>query len=118
MEIQKPNVEEEKATAVYNYLANKTENNGICTKREICQRVFGWTYNKSNDRKVRELISIVANKYPIISLSSSKGYKLAKTKDDLILVVRQWKENDSRIKAISDRKNPLIKFYDKFHLDN
>lgn len=118
MEIQKPNVDEEKAIAVYNYLANKTDNNGICTKREICWRVFGWTYNKSNDRKVRILLSLVANKYPLISLSGSKGYKLAKTREDLILVVRQWKENDSRIRAISDRKNPLIEFYNKFHLEN
>lgn len=82
------------------------------TREELSMLLFG-AYNSSNDRKTREVVSVLAKRYPIISLSHGKGYKLAKTKDDLDEVVHQWKEFDSRQNEIEKRKIPLIRFTER-----
>lgn len=108
--IEKPNLDKikERANIIYVYLKDgKTR-----TKSELCG-ALGWEYNSSNDRRVREIISILAKKIPIISTSDSRGYRIAKSILDLDDVEHQWRELDSRISELEERKSPLIKFYEK-----
>ena len=84
--------------------------NGVVTKEDMLIHL-GW--DKSRDRQLRELISLIAKKVPVISTSDSRGYKIAKTENDLQEVEHQLKEFDSRINEIELRKAPLFKFYDK-----
>lgn len=83
----------------------------ILTKEQMLE-YLGWDKNK--DRQLRDLISAIAKKVPVISTSDSRGYKIAKTKADLEQVEHQWKEFDKRISELELRKQPLIKFYEKF----
>jgi hypothetical protein len=57
---------------------------------------------------------MIGKKRPLISTSDSKGYKIAKTKADLEEVCHQWKELDSRILQLQERRKPLIEFYEKY----
>jgi hypothetical protein len=50
----------------------------------------------------------------LIATSDQRGYKIAKTKADLEEVIHQWKELDSRIEQLEERKKPLIEFYEKW----
>jgi hypothetical protein len=78
------------------------------TKEEIGEHL-----GVSNERQVRDIISVLATKKPIISKSNSCGYRLAMTEKDLEEVENVWKEIDSRIEQLEERKKPLIKFYEK-----
>ena len=78
------------------------------TKEEI-----GEYLGVSNERQVRDIISVLATRKPIISKSNSCGYRLAMTKEDLEEVENVWREIDSRIEQLEERKKPLIKFYEK-----
>lgn len=84
--------------------------NGVVTKEDMLIHL-GW--DKSKDRQLRELISLIAKKVPVISTSDTRGYKIAKTEKDLQEVEHQWKELDKRIAELELRKKPLIQFYDK-----
>lgn len=107
--IQKPMTENQKING--NKLYRFMMLNGQVTKEQMLN-FLGWDSKK--DRQLRDLISCIAKKVPVISTSDSKGYRIAKTKGDLEAVVHQWKEIDSRIAELEARKNPLVKFYDKF----
>jgi biotin operon repressor len=78
------------------------------TKEEI-----GEYLGVSNERVVRDIISVLATRKPIISKSNSCGYRLAMTIDDLEEVENVWSEIDSRIEQLEERKKPLIAFYEK-----
>ena len=107
--IEKPLTDnlKEKANACYKYLKSQ---NRYCTKEEI-----GEFLGVKNERCVRDIISLVASKKPILSKSNSKGYKLAQTKDDLKDVDNVWREIDSRIDELNRRKQPLIEFANAFN---
>lgn len=92
---------------LYNYL----KVSGVCTKEELCHSL-GLEYNTSNDRRIRRLVSIIAKRLPIISTSNQKGYRIALKTEDLDNIIHQWKELDSRIRELEERKLPLIKFYE------
>jgi DNA-binding winged helix-turn-helix (wHTH) protein len=79
----------------------------VCTKEELFN-VLGW--DKSKDRQLRDLISMIAKKVPVISTSDSKGYKIAKSVKDIEEVKHQWKEIDKRQQELEARKKPLIDF--------
>lgn len=83
--------------------------NGTVTKDQMLVEL-GW--DKSKDRQIRDLLSMIAKKVPVISTSDKKGYKIAKTQADLDEVTHTWKELDSRIDELNARKEPLIKFYE------
>jgi hypothetical protein len=87
------------------------------TKKEICEKCFNWEYNISNDRKVRDIIANVAHYYPIISVSDKRGYKIAKTLNDIEQIKHSWAELDSRINELSKRKKPLIDFLQKHNIN-
>lgn len=85
--------------------------NKFLTKEQMLA-YLGW--DSSKDRQLRELISLIAEKVPVVSTSDKKGYMIAKTKEDLAEVEHTWKEIDSRIEKLEERKKPLIEFYEKY----
>lgn len=109
MKCEKPITEHQKELA--NKLYKLFYRSGWLTKEEMLE-YLGWDSKK--DRQLRDTISLVAKKVPIISTSDSKGYKLAKTMEDKQLVLHQWQELDSRIEELSKRRKPLIDFVEKF----
>lgn len=52
-------------------------NLGVATKQELMQLIG------TGEREVRDCISYIKKFYPVISLSGAKGYRIAKTIDDL-----------------------------------
>lgn len=95
----------EKANALYIYLKQQKD---YVTKEQI-----GIALGIKNERSVRDIISLLATKKPIISNSSNKGYKLATTKEDLQEVEQTWAELSSRVEELEKRIKPLIDFRDK-----
>ena len=79
----------------------------VVTKEQMLE-ILGW--DKSKDRQLRDLISLIAQKVPVISTSDRRGYKIAKTEADLREVEHQLMEFDSRIEEIEKRKKPLWAF--------
>lgn len=96
---------QERANRLYEYL--KTQDDYV-TKEQI-----GIVLGVKDERSVREIISLLATKKPILSNSGNKGYKLAKSKQDLEDLKHSWMELDSRIEELQKRREPLIKFYER-----
>ena len=109
MKCEKPMTENQK------YYGNKLYKfmmlNDIVTKEQMLEHL-GWDKNK--DRQLRELLSNIAKKMPVISTSDNKGYKIAKTKADLEEVEHTWAELSSRIEELQKRIRPLIDFRERF----
>ena len=83
------------------------------TKEELI-KIFG-----ISERKIRDIVSEIAKRRPIISISSGKGYKWASNSlDDYKAALRQWQENDSRARQITSRNEPLIKHLEAFMKEN
>ena len=93
----------------HSYLA-LTEVNLKCWKL-----LLRYSPSSRKDRQLRDILSLIAKKRPLIATSDQKGYKLAKTKDDIAEVKHQWKELDSRIEQLSARRKPLIDFCNNFN---
>lgn len=109
MKIEKPMTENQRQNA--NTLYRLLMAYDVVTKEEMLAEL-GWDSRK--DRQLRDLLSMIAKKRPLIATSDQKGYKIAKSKSDLEEVIHQWKELDSRIEKLEERKKPLIDFYDKW----
>ena len=105
---EKPMTENEKINGnkLYNFLRQRD----VVTKDEMLE-FLGW--DKKKDRQLRNLLSLIGQKRPLIATSDQRGYKIAKTKEDLEEVCHQWKELDSRIEQLKARREPLIKFYEQ-----
>lgn len=99
--------QKENGNKLYRYLYYK----GTATKEQMLE-FLGW--DKSKDRQLRDLISFIAKKVPIIATSDKKGYSIAKDEKDLDDVIHQWKEHDKRQQELETRKKPLIEFYEKY----
>lgn len=108
MKCEKPLTDnmKEKANKLYMYLKNI---GGYATKEEI-----GEYLGVKNERSVRDIISLLATKKPIISNSCGKGYKLAQSKEDLDEVEHTWAELSSRMEELEKRMFPLIAFRHKY----
>lgn len=108
MEIKKPMTENEKKNGnlLYRYLMQ----NDVVSKEQMLA-VLGWDSKK--DRQLRDLLSMIGKKVPLIATSDQRGYKIAKTKADLEEACHQWKELSSRIENLRERIIPLAKFYEK-----
>lgn len=109
MKIEKPMTENQKKNG--NILYRLLMTCDVCTKDELLAKL-GWDCRK--DRQLRDLLSMIGKKKPLIATSDQKGYKIAKTKEDLEEVIHQWKELDSRIEQLNERRKPLIDFYEKW----
>ena len=94
---------QEKANTLFLYMREK---NDYVTKDEICT-VTGCT----NERSAREVVAALATVKPIISTSDNKGYKLARTRNDLVAVVHSLNELTSRQNELERRKAPLEEFF-------
>lgn len=86
----------DKVNRLYTFMKDRQD---FVTKEEI-----GEFLGITNERSVRDVIAVLSTKKPIISTSDNKGYKLARTTNDIDLVRQAWMEK---------RKQPLIEFYDK-----
>lgn len=98
--------QKENGNKLYKYMMT----HNVCTKEELFG-VLGWDLKK--DRQLRDLISMIAKKVPVISTSDSKGYKIARTIEDVEEAKHQWKELDKRQTELEARKKPLIEFINK-----
>lgn len=109
MAFEKPMSENQKENGnkLYKFLMH----NDIVTKEQMLN-FLGW--DKKKDRQLRDILSLIGQRVPLIALSSDRGYKIAKTEADLEDAIHAWKELDTRCKALEARKLPLIKFYEKF----
>lgn len=85
--------------------------NDIVTKEQMLAHL-GW--DKSKDRQLRDLLSNIAKKMPVISTSDNRGYKIAKTKEDLEEVEHTWAELSSRIEELQKRIRPLLDFRERY----
>lgn len=65
-------------------------------KEQLCHKL-GWTYNSTNDRNVRRMLAEIKQDIPIIALSCNKGYKVAKTSQEIETQIR---EHQSRINEL------------------
>jgi len=90
-------------TSIYLMLVEKER----LTKWDIC------VWFNLTERQARKAIANLAHEYPIIALSDTKGYQLAKTENDLEKIEHAWKEIDKRQKELEKRKVPLMEFRDK-----
>lgn len=96
---------EQKANLLYKFLL--TEDDYV--SKEQIGRLLGI----KSERSVRDVISLLATKKPVISHSGNKGYKLAKSVADFDDVMRVWAELSSRIEELEKRIKPLINFREK-----
>jgi len=68
-----------------------------------------------NERIVRDLISEIAKKRPIISTSTQKGYKAPNfTPEDGLEVIHQIRELESRAAEILSRCPPLMDYIEQY----
>lgn len=98
---------QERANKLYEYL--KTQDDYV-TKEQI-----GAYLGVDNERSVREVISLLATKKPILSKSNSKGYKLAKSVKDVDDAINVWCELDSRMEELNKRRTPIINFVERMN---
>lgn len=105
---EKPMTENQKyyGNLLYKYLMT----HGVVTKEEMFA-YLGW--NSKKDRQLRDLLSMIGKKVPLVSVSSSKGYFIAKTVDDLAMVENALWEWQSRKDEADERMKPLLEFRDK-----
>ena len=107
MKIEKPLTENQRlyCNKIYKYLMV----NDVLTKEDMLE-YLGWDKNK--DRQLRDILSIIGKRFPLISVSSGKGYKIAKNESDLREVEHTWAELSSRCEELTKRIEPLLKFRD------
>lgn len=98
---------QERANKLYEYL--KTQDDYV-TKEQI-----GAYLGIDNERSVREVISLLATKKPILAKSNSKGYMLAKSVKDIDDAINVWTELDSRIEELNKRRTPIINFVERMN---
>ena len=82
---------------------------GCWTKLELAQMLAN-TLNSTSERRAREIISIVAKYEPVIGLSSRRGYYIATKPEHKDDAIRAWREIDSRIAKLEERRKSLIRF--------
>ena len=67
----------------------------------------------TGERQIRDMVTLLAKKKPVVSVSSGKGYAVASRVQDYDDVRHAWQEIDSRIAELEERKKPLIDFCEK-----
>ena len=80
---------------------------GYLTKAQICEII-----DSNDERTAREIVAHLRKKYPIISTSDGKGYKLARKRSDLEEAEHALAELSSRIEELEKNMKPLYKFRD------
>lgn len=105
MKPQKPITQniKHKANLLYAYM--KSAYPRYCTKDELAQVI-----KCTNERTVRDVIAALSTVRPIIANSTTNGYKVALTAQDMEEVRHTWAELSSRSEELEKRMQPLIKF--------
>ena len=92
-----------KANAIFMYMIKAYPR--YCTKDELA-RVIG---DKSRDKRaVRDVIALLSTRKPIISNSTTSGYKVGLLPEDDEEMRHTWAELSSRIEELEKRIKPLI----------
>lgn len=107
IEIKKPMSEKERENGNKLYLFLMAHD--VVTKDEMLEHL-GWDSKK--DRQLRNLLSQIGKKRPLIATSDQRGYKIAKTQKDLEEVEHTLAEMSSRVEEIQKRMQPLYSFRD------
>ena len=105
----------ENKVIVDDYLLSLLQNTNINILKSTLQDLL-----HKSEREVRQEIQKISLFYPVLSLSSKAGYTVVNTKklikeDDqlgiastIILIKRQLKETNNRIKMLKKKEKPLI----------
>lgn len=80
---------------------------GYLTKAEICVII-----GSDDERTARDVVAHLRKRYPIISTSDGRGYKLARKRSDLEEAEHALAELSSRIEELEKNMKPLYKFRD------
>lgn len=80
---------------------------GYLTKSQICEII-----GSKDERTARDVVAHLRKRYPIISTSDGKGYKLARKRSDLEEAEHALAEFSSRIEELEKNMKPLYKFRD------
>lgn len=83
------------------------QNRGYITKSQICEII-----GSSDERTARDVVAHLRKRYPIISTSDGRGYKLARKRSDLEEAEHALAEFSSRIEELEKNMKPLYKFRD------
>ena len=98
-------VQKKHIDAAYNFLLQRYPN--AATKTEI-----GEAIGIKSERRIRYVLSYLAQTKPVIATSDHKGYMIAQKDKDYDKALHTWKELSSRIEELEKRIKPLIKFID------
>ena len=101
-------IKNQKLTELQRYRLNTiycSLNNGIATKEQLMKLI-----GVKDERVVRDCISIIKKRFPVISLSGEKGYRIAKTKEDLEDAKHMIASETSRANEVIDNLVELKKF--------
>lgn len=99
--------DKQKANTLYRHMLHN--NGAVVTKEEVCR-----LFSLSNEKAARDVIKLVGVKVPVISYSTKKGYRLAKSGEDIADVDHTLFELFSRIEELFRRAYPLIDFKKKY----
>ena len=77
------------------------------TLAELCDAT------NTSTRSVRHAINRIKKIKPIISYSTSKGYRMAKTKHDIDSIQHTINENNSRVRELHENNQTLYKFIEE-----
>lgn len=78
-------------------------------QRTVSRMELRFKYN-CTDRAARRVVSEIAKRRPVISLSDGKGYRIATTYEDVSDALHAANENAKRANEILKRNEPLNKF--------
>lgn len=92
-----------KLNALYRLLRN-----GNVTKRQVMD-IFA-----VSERTARDMLSEVAKRAPLISVSDTAGYRIAVTPRDVGDAKHAYNENKKRAEEILKRNEPLEKFLEEY----
>lgn len=78
--------------------------NDVVTKQDVVN-TFG-----VDERTARDMLSEIAKRCPLISVSDTKGYRIATSADDVGDAMHAFNENQKRATEILKRNTPLQRF--------
>lgn len=81
---------------------------GIATKEQLMRLI-----DVKDERIVRDCVSVIKKRFPVISLSGEKGYRIAKNKDDLEDAKHVIAAETGRANEVIDNLVELKKFVER-----
>ena len=72
---------------------------------------------ETSDRQARDWMQELKQEYPVISVSSRKGYKIATSEEDIELAAESARQNRSKALSIFEGQKELRRFLDSFNAE-